>query len=171
MRGGARPNAGRRKKSDRHHHLAGDPTNRGKGVARDPDAPPPVKPSRIVMPQGQLTSEAEQGYWQLFEPEARAAGTLTNQTRGGFVLLCQIAARVDAVWEQIDREGYTFDSAAGSRAHPLWTSYRSLVQRLESLMQRYQLAAMAKPVEPVGVPPAGRRDTEAEALRRLMSVV
>lgn len=177
-RGGARPGAGRKPKSGRQHFLAGDPTKRKLGTSRaraidDSGEAAPTAPKRgaLVMPQALLPTEAEQAWWQLLEPEARVAGTLTTQTVAGFVLLCQVAARVGLLWEQIERDGCLVDKSNGSGAHPLWTPYRGLVGRLESLLQRYGLAAMSKSVEPATPATPDRRDSEAEALRRLMSVV
>lgn len=170
-RGGRRPGAGRKPKSATHHHLTGDagkrklavvPGGKGGDVPSAPEVPP------LVMPQDRLANEAEQAYWTLYQHQAQAAGTLTAQTLGGFLVLCQVSARADRLWEQVESEGFTLDGPSGPKAHPLLSQYRGLVQRQESLLRAFNLSAWAKPVEGAQKPPVS---DEAQRLRELMSVV
>lgn len=169
-RGGRRQGAGRKPKSVTHSELSGNaakrklslvpPTREGSTDAS------PVDP--LVMPVDLLTQEGEQAYWARYTPVAQAAGTLTAQTIGGFVLLCQIAARADLMWEDISREGMTWTLDGVMKAHPLLPAYRGLVQRQESLLQRYLLAAMAKP--DLGASPKPKDDDDSAALRQLLAI-
>lgn len=128
--------------------------------------PPPVP--EIAMPVDLLAQDGEQAYWERYAGPAIAAGTLTTQTVGGFTLLCQVAARADRMWEDIEREGLTWSDEGVSKAHPLLPAYRGLVQRQESLLQRYLLAAMAKP--DLGATPKPKEDDDSAALRQLMAI-
>jgi len=171
-RGGRRQGAGRKPKSAKHHFLAGQagkrtlalvPPSRDDIDQADVSSAPP-----IVMPADLLTQEGEQAYWDRYAEPACDAGTLTAQTVGGFVLLCQIAARADRMWEDIEREGLTWNDEGIRKAHPLLPAYRGLVQRQESLLQRYLLAAMAKP--DLGATQKPKEDDDSAALRQLMAI-
>lgn len=177
-RGGRRQGAGRKPKTATQHFLSGDagkrklalvPPSRGEEGEHDRN-PPEVPPPAVVMPQDLLTTEGEQAYWARHVEQATAAGTLTEHTVAGFVLLCQISARADLMWEDITRDGLTVSDDEGrTKAHPLLPSYRGLVQRQESLLQRYLLAAMAKP--DAGAPGATpKEDDDVAALRQLMGI-
>lgn len=120
------------------------------------------------MPTDLLSQAGEQAYWERYAVPAVAAGTLTTQTAGGFVLLCQVAARADRMWEDIEREGFTWSDEGVIKAHPLLPAYRGLVQRQESLLQRYLLAAMAKP--DASAAPKPKEDDDSAALRQLMAI-
>jgi hypothetical protein len=120
------------------------------------------------MPVDLLTQEGEQAYWDRYAGPAIVGGTLTAMTVGGFVLLCQVAARADRMWEDIEREGLTANVDGLMKAHPLLPAYRGLVQRQESLLQRYLLAAMAKP--DLGATSKPKEDDDSAALRQLMAI-
>lgn len=171
-RGGRRQGAGRKPKSAKHHFLTGNAGKRNfELVPKTRDELPPADPAEpeLVMPADQLALDGEQAYWERYAPAAQAAGTLTPQTRGGFVLLCQIAARADRMWEDIEREGFTWSDEGVIKAHPLLPSYRGLVQRQESLLQRYLLAAMAKP-DTAAASAKPKEDDDSAALRQLMAI-
>lgn len=172
-RGGRRPGAGRKPKSAKQHFLTGNAGKRGLELvpktrdeleAGEPETAPPV----LVMPEDLLAQEGERAYWTRYAPQAVAAGTLTVQTVGGFVMLCQVAARADRMWEDIEREGLTYSDEGIIKAHPLLPAYRGLVQRHESLLQRYLLAAMAKPDGAAA--PKPKEDDDSATLRQLMAI-
>ncbi len=174
-RGGRRQGAGRKPKSATHHFLSGHagkrtlalvPTSREEVEASSEASS--SEASAIVMPMDLLSQEGEQAYWARYVEPAVAAGTLTPQTVGGFTLLCQIAARADRMWEDIEREGFTWTDEGILKAHPLLPAYRGLVQRQESLLQRYLLAAMAKP--DVAAAPKATDDDDRAALRQLLAI-
>lgn len=174
-RGGARPGAGRPKKSGKHHWLTGDAGRRklavvggGRATSTPEASPAPsAAASPLPLPGDQLTTEAQQAWWGRLAPLALTAGTLTDATRPGFVLLCKVAARVDELEEAIDRLGLTDDSSpAGTKANPLLTHYRGYVQRQEQLLARYGLAAMSKPA----APPAPPESEEEQILRQLVAI-
>lgn len=171
-RGGRRQGAGRKPKSAKQHFLSGNAGHRlslvtSREALADGDDPPSASPE-IVMPIDQLSQEGEQAYWARYADPAIAVGTLTTKTIGGFVLLCQIAARADRMWEDIEREGFTWSDEGVMKAHPLLPAYRGLVQRQESLLQRYLLAAMAK-ADPAAAP-RPKEDDDSAALRQLMAI-
>lgn len=172
--GGARRGAGRKPKTGKQHWLSGDAGKRNLALVPSrtdsaidgggtvvpfvppPDAPLP-NPDQVV----DLAS-AESRYRQQWEPLATRNGTLTDQTRPGFALLCQVAARTDAMWAQIGATNFM----SGERAHPLMTHYRGLMQRQEQLLARYGLAAIGVSKD------AGKsdEDDELDELQRLMAV-
>jgi len=169
-RGGRRPGAGRKPKSATHHVLAGQAGKRVLALvptSRD-DVGTPEHAAALVMPVDLLTQEGEQAYWHRYVGPALDAGTLTAHTVGGFVLLCQVAGRADRMWEDIEREGLTASVEGVVKAHPLLPAYRGLVQRHESLLQRYLLAAMAKP--DLGATAKPKEDDDSAALRQLMAI-
>lgn len=170
-RGGARPGAGRPKKASKAGRSK--PSTRPAltivppaAAASELDVPPP--PAPLVMPTGELMKESEQTCWQRWAPQAERLGTLTEGTLPGFVTLCQVGARLAEVAEEIDSHGLTEATEHGLKAHPLLPTYRGLVQRQEMLLQRYQLAAMAKaaqgPQGPIGVPAGGAGGEETTDL-------
>ena len=172
-RGGRRQGAGRKPKTAKQHFLGGQagkrklalvPTSRAEAEAEQTEPAPP----EIVMPADLLALEGEQAYWDRYAVPALSAGTLTTQTVGGFTLLCQVAARADRMWEDIEREGLTWSDEGVMKAHPLLPAYRGLVQRQESLLQRYLLAAMAKP--DLGATSTPKEDDDSAALRQLMAI-
>jgi hypothetical protein len=173
-RGGRRQGAGRKPKSAKQHFLSGNagkrslalvPASRAEAEAADRDPAPAMD---LVMPVDLLAQEGEQAYWARYAPQAVAAGTLTAKTVGGFIVLCQVAARADRLWEDIEREGFTWNDEGVVKAHPLLPAYRGFIQRQESLLQRYLLAAMAKG-DPAAVPKP-KEDDDSAALRQLMAI-
>lgn len=168
-RGGARPGAGRPRKTAKQHFLSGDAGKRKLAlVPTDPTAPAAGAAEAEPLPMpGDLRKESEQALWERWADRAQQAGTLTHATLPGFVLLCQVAARLAEVEEDLDREGLTFKADGVLKSHPLLPTYRGLVQRQEMLLQRYQLAAMSKAVV-VAQPPD--EDAEARMLRELMAI-
>lgn len=169
-RGGRRQGAGRKPKSATHHFLSGHAGKRTLALVPTTraDAEEAETSAAIVMPTDLLAQDGEQAYWHRYAGPAMAAGTLTLHTVGGFVLLCQIAARAECMWEDIEREGLTWSDKGVNKAHPLLPAYRGLVQRQESLLQRYLLAAMAKP--DLGAAPKPKEDDDSAALRQLMAI-
>jgi hypothetical protein len=176
-RGGRRQGAGRKPKTPKQHFLSGNagkrklalvPSSREELGASEAESDP--EPA-LVMPVDRLAQDGEQAYWAMYADQAVAAGTLTTQTVGGFILLCQIAARADRMWEDIEREGFTWSDEGVIKAHPLLPAYRGLVQRHESLLQRYLLAAMAKAGGGNGSGSGGQKeDDDGAALRQLMAI-
>lgn len=177
-RGGRRPGAGRKPKSAAQRLLGGNAGKRPLTLvpprpvlpeASVPDAAALDTVGGLVLPMDRLAQEDEQAYWHLYLPAAVANGTLTPHSVGGFILLCQIAARADRLWEDIEREGLTSLTEGGMRPHPLLPAYRGLVQRHESLLQRYLLAAMAKPAT-TGAPKSEKESDDSAVLRQLMAL-
>jgi hypothetical protein len=169
--GGARPGSGRKKKSAKQHFLSGNAgkrklvaVERGDFAPRQPLSASPVE--ALAMPVDKLRTEAEQAWWAFYLPRALATGTLTDDTLGGFIDLCQTAARLDTIWEDIEREGYTFVVEGVPKAHPLWPNYRGLLQKKDALLQRFMLTAMGKPASDKPAP----EDEESDVLRKMMSI-
>lgn len=184
-RGGRRQGAGRKPKTPKEHLLSGNAGKRNLSLvpmSRDEvaalDEPLPATDvegevevdvvTGIAIPSALLTQEGEQAYWRMYAPLALEAGTLTAKSIGGFILLCQVAARADLIWEDISREGFTESTEHGTKAHPLLPAYRGFIQRQESLLQRYLLAAMAKADSGAGKPV--KEDDDVAALRSLMAI-
>lgn len=174
--GGARVGAGRKPKTRRERWLGGNAGGRGALSLVRPEGDDIVTADPAVAKDvpAMLTAD-EATYWALWAPSALARGTLTEHTRPGLVLLCQVARRAALLWSQIESQGLVFekvtvDSAAQEhhepKAHPLLSHYRGLVQRAEQLMARYGLASDGK--IPIGE--AVRPEDEHEQLATLLAV-
>lgn len=175
-RGGKRLGAGRKPKTRTERWLGGDAAKRGLSLVRPDAEPVPVTTNPAVAEDvPSMLTEAEAKYWELWAPSALERGTLTEHTRPGLVLLCQVARRAAALWAQIESQGLMFEKvtvdSSGQehhepKAHPLLTHYRGLVQRAEQLMARYGLASDGK--IPTGE--TAKKDTEREQLAKLLAV-
>lgn len=170
-RGGKRQGSGRKPKTAKQHFLSGNAGKRKLSLVPSTreDAAAPEEAAEVVMPVDLLAQEGEQAYWQRYAPLAIEAGTLTPKSVGGFILLCQVSARADLLWESIESDGLTSLTEHGMKAHPLLPAYRGLIQRQESLLQRYLLAAMAK-VDGGAGGQAPKEDDDVAALRQLMAI-
>jgi hypothetical protein len=196
--GGRRVGAGRKPKTAREHWLSGDAGRRGLALVERPeDAGVPessrrrgrrAKASReiaaglILGPAGEvpaMLTDEERAWWVELAPRAIANGTLTEDTRPGFVVLCQTAADAAEIRRDIRERGILTERKAivgdaedavvetlDLKAHPLWPSYRGLQARLEQLMARYGLAASGTANE--GGKP--KEDDERAELRRLLAI-
>lgn len=169
--GGARTNSGPKPKTRKERWLGG---NAGKrpltvvpGGRSDDAAAEPVE-------QPDVLKEAEAAYWQTWAPLATRRGMLHADTVPGFVLLCQWAARADALWECIQSRGYeqekvTIDGAGQEhreyKANSLISQWRGLTARVEQGMARYGLTGDGK--VPTG---EATGDTEDEQLARILAV-
>jgi hypothetical protein len=194
--GGRRVGAGRPRKSARQHWLTGDAGKRGLSLVERP-ADAGAKPGRRrrqkartaaaaadrpaigaagVVPA--ILTKSEREFWEEWAPHGVKIGTLTDETRPGFVLLCQTAARVKLIWSDIEERGiltekkevlgegdYAVLETVDVKAHPLWPSLRGLMARQEMLLARYGLAAIGK------APESGEgADDDDDELRRLLNV-
>lgn len=195
--GGRRIGAGRKPKTARQHWLTGDAGKRGLALVERPaDAGAPkgqrrgkraerTPPSPVIGAAGEVPAEltdVERVLWERWAPRAKAAGTLTEDTTPGFVVLCQTAADAQVCRAEIYSRGIvnvrTAMQETGNddeamevvtvelRAHPLWPQYRGLKTRLEMLMARYGIASMGK------APSAEKpdEDDERDQLRKLLAV-
>lgn len=162
-RGGARIGAGRKRKTPRAHWLTGDAGKRGLALVESPAVG--ARDASLVYEPPATLGPAERSYWAAWEPEARAAGTLHSATLPGFTLLCQVAVDTAQLRARIHEDGAVLTGAEGTKAHPLWVSYRGLAQRLDQLLKSYSLSAMGKPAavtSPV--------NDEKLELRRLLAI-
>jgi hypothetical protein len=192
--GGKRVGAGRKPKTSREHWLTGDAGKRGLAlVERPPDAAPtpPRRPRKRagkaapaveIGPAGELPAMltgAEKRWWRELAPRAVANGTLTADTRPGFVVLCQTAADAAEIRRDIRQRGIVTERKVlvgdtgeqevitlDVKAHPLWPSYRGLKARLEQLMARYGLAATGT----AGDGQKPKEDDERAELKRLLAI-
>lgn len=89
-------------------------------------------------------SAAEQALWDALAPQAERMQTLTPETAAGFRLLVETMAERDAVRAEIRADGWT---DGGGQAHGLSATYRGLLQRVESLLGKFLLVPLARPVE------------------------
>jgi hypothetical protein len=172
-RGGKRLGAGRKPHTRRERWLGGNAGHHplvvvpgGKATASAVVDEPVAQPD--------VLKDAEAAYWKLWEPLATRRGMLHSDTVPGFVLLCQWAARADAMWECIQGRGYeqekvTIDGAGQEhreyKANSLLSQWRGLTARVEQAMARYGLTADGK--VPTG---AEAGDTEDEQLARILAV-
>jgi hypothetical protein len=101
-------------------------------------------------------SHKETAQWDDLAPHAIEHGTLVPSTVAAFVLLCKLQVMADEMYERLLAEGFTFvkhvpDSDGGMheepKAHPLVSQHRNTVQRIESLMVKFKIAPMGRPVE------------------------
>lgn len=100
-------------------------------------------PQSAALPIPASLTDAERSVWLQWEPLARSMQTLTAETVPAFTLLCQIAVEVDALRAVLSAANWQH---ASGLAHPLVTTYRGLVLRLEQLLARFALAPQGRPV-------------------------
>lgn len=153
-RGGKRLGSGRKPHTRRERWLGGNAGHRnltvvpgGRDLATESGGPveAPSQPDVLL--------EAEGKYWALWAPIATKRGMLHDGTVPGFTLLCQWAARADALWACIQSRGYeqekvTIDGAGQEhreyKANSLLSQWRGLTARVEQGMARYGLTADGK---------------------------
>jgi hypothetical protein len=175
------PGAGRKRKSARAHWLSGDAGKRGLALVRPPEDAGQREGESVPMPTigaaGEvpiMLNEMERACWNLWAPIAVANGTLTTETRPGFVMLCQVSADVAQVRSDIQIRGILFesvDNVGGEetrelRKHPLWPEYRGLRQQQRDLFARYRLIAIGRPLDGQ----SKRADPEQDELARLLAI-
>ncbi len=135
--GGARPNAGRKKKHPAERLLNGTATSDERELAL---RPPPIR--RVPKPID-LSSE-QRDTWEALAPLAEFERTLTNSTTPAFRQLCELIVQRDELWKQIALEGFVVETMLGPNAHPLLVHYRGFTQRIEAGMVRFRLAPFGK---------------------------
>lgn len=173
-RGGARVGAGRPRKNDQDHRLAGTRVHRGLSLVGVPAPLPPTSApaDASIEPPARLTPAAR-AYWDEWAPLAIARGTLIAETVPGFELLCTEAARRDNLTADIERQGLTFIKACADSAgdfelktNPAEALRQKAVKQVENLMARYQLASMGKAL----ARPKASQDDEREQLRAILGI-
>lgn len=171
-RGGSRLGAGRKPHTRKERWLGGHAGHRPLSLVT-PDRQKTVDAGEPIVPDGVL-APAERVYWERWAPAAQASGNLTEINVHGFRLLCQYAAKADALWACIDARGYeqekvTIDGSGQEhreyKANSLLSQWRGLIVRVEQGMFRYGILADGK--VSVG---AGDRDAEEEQLAKLLAV-
>lgn len=135
--GGARPNAGRKKKHPRERMLSGTATSEERELANNP---PPIR----HVPRPEDLAAALRATWDDLAPLAEFERTLTNSTTPAFRQLCQLIVERDELWAQIALEGYVLDTMLGPKAHPLLVHHRALTQRIDAGFVRFRLAPFGK---------------------------
>ena len=148
--GGARPNSGPTKKSDRAKWLGGNASKQAvkPGKPAQPSATPLLSAPKWL-------NEREHELWNELAPLACSQRTLTEQTARSFADLCRAIVRRDDMQAQIDRDGLTYLKVTvdGSgqehneiKAHPLISQSRGMMQRIEQGMIRFRLSPMGKEI-------------------------
>jgi hypothetical protein len=145
--GGARSGSGPKPRSARVVSLRG-------GRAGLPDDA--SLPEQVVRPAALSAKEAAQ--WDGLASHAIEHGTLVPSTVAAFVLLCKLSVMADEMYSTLLEDGFTYikvtvDGAGKQhdelKAHPLVSQHRNTIQRIESLMVKFKVAPMGKPVDPV----------------------
>jgi hypothetical protein len=135
--GGARPNAGAKKKSPRQRMLTGTATPEERELAI---SPPPIKHA----PKPVDLTSAQRQIWEELAPLAEFERTLTNSTKPAFRDLCALIALRDEIAANVSLEGLTIDTAMGLKAHPLLVQFRGVQRLIEAGMIRFRLAPFGK---------------------------
>jgi hypothetical protein len=144
--GGARSSSGPKPRVGRVVSLRG-----GRSGALDE-----IAPAEAVVPP--VLSEKEAAQWANLAPHAIEHGTLVPSTVAAFVLLCKLSVMADEMYSTLLEDGFTYmkHTVDGSgkeheelKAHPLVSQHRNTVQRIESLMVKFKIAPMGKPVDPI----------------------
>jgi hypothetical protein len=166
--GGARPGAGRRRKSQSDGALTGSRRTRSRAATNQtpnqkasvpaaPGAPPPaasVVPLEIPQPPGSLTLD-ELAEWNDLAPRAATEGTLIDSTRYALRDLCQLRVLRDRLLRRVGDDGDIVIGAQGQQAaHPLLTRITTLSQRVEAGMVRFKLSPQGKELETAKPQPA-----------------
>lgn len=175
-RGGKRLGSGRKPHTRSERWLGG---NAGKRPLALVTARPEVgqsgggAPAQVPESPSVLTDE-EATYWALWAPMAVGRGMLHEETKPGFVLLCQQARRAALLWSDIDARGLVYEKIVADslgnenrelKAHPLLGHWRALMARVEQLQARYGIAADGKVSAETP-----DWDTEETQLAKLLSV-
>jgi hypothetical protein len=135
-RGGARVGAGRKRQI---RPFAVVPRADGAGSEADVGL---IPPSDLGL--------AERAFWQSYAPDAIAARTLTRRTIASWRLLCSVSARKDKTARLLEKAEELTESDGKTYLASLVTLsrvYALLTMRVESLMARFGLAPMGKPIE------------------------
>lgn len=111
------------------------------------------------VPEPADLSPAEAELWREMAPEAHAAGTLVPRTVGQFRDLIEAILVKRQMLREIEAEGYQvdvvqlqMDEAGGGvqsvqkKAHGLWTHYRGMLQRVETMRAKFSLCPFGKPI-------------------------
>jgi hypothetical protein len=148
--GGARSGSGPK---PRGKGLVGLTGGKGADTAQAADV---AKDENVVCPVA--LSVKEVAHWDDLARHAVEHGTLVPSTVAAFVLLCKLQVMADEMYATLLEQGFTYlkHTVDGSgkeheelKAHPLVSQHRNTVQRIESLMVKFKIAPMGKPVEPV----------------------
>jgi len=128
--GGARPGAGRPRKTPADAWLSGNAGKRGPRAVEKPEAAAKGASDLVGEPKG-LTNE-EREVWRALAPHALQEGTLTAGTAAAFLWLCRSVL--------LERKLATAPLAVGGPDH------RGMMQRVEGLMARFRLVPDGKPI-------------------------
>lgn len=175
-RGGKRQGAGRKPLKRSERWLGGNAGKRNLSlVSASPESPRSEGSPVVAVPASPaVLTEDESAYWALWAPMATNRGLLNEDTKPGFVLLCQQARRAALLWSDIESMGRVLETVTvdGSgqehrsyKAHPLMGHWRALMARVEQLQARYGIAADGKISEP-----AATEDDERAELAQLLSI-
>lgn len=138
-RGGRRPGAGRKPKSEAERALDGNANHRGRVL------PHPAASTYVAPPHPPTLDEAdapndlsfdERAVWLELAPHAIANGTLTDATALGFKILCRNVV--------LERRYATSVNDQGTGNH------RGMIQRVDAELLRFNLAPCGKPMEGAG---------------------
>ena len=103
-------------------------------------------------PKGALSRE-DYRVWVQLAPEALARGTLTNQTRHGFAMLCQLVVRLKKLEETLDTDGWTYVNQFGEKKrHALWGVWQNVTLRVEQQLARFGLIGEGRPPAQTAAP-------------------
>ena len=144
--GGARVGAGRKKKKKADRVAAGTATRAERKEVADlaDSASPEARPASVRPPR---MPREQRALWNRLAPLAVARKTLTPSTADAFRDLCEAIVLKAKYLKQIEKDGYTYMSPVGMKAHPLVGPHRGMMQRVEAGFARFKLAPMGKDME------------------------
>lgn len=144
--GGARVGAGRKRKKVVDRVAAGTATRAERREAATEAEDQASQPKVEVRPPGRMPRE-QLAVWKRLAPFAIAAKTLTPSTTAAFRDLCEAVVVKAKMLAQIEKDGWTFMTMHGQKAHPLVTPHRGMMQRVEAGFARFKLAPIGKEMD------------------------
>ena len=147
--GGARVGAGRKKKKLVDRVAAGTATRAERKEVADvkeaSSSETAAARSKSVRPP--RMPREQRAIWNRLAPLAIARKTLTPSTVAAFRDLCEAIDVKAKMLKQIEKDGWTYMSPLGMKAHPLVGPHRGMMQRVEAGFARFKLAPMGKDME------------------------
>ena len=143
--GGSRVGAGRKRKKVVDRVAAGTATRAERvDTVEERDAAAEAKAVTVTPPR---MPREQRAVWNRLAPFAIAAKTLTPSTVAAFRDLCEAVVVKAKMLAQIEKDGWTFMTIHGAKAHPLVTPHRGMMQRVEAGYARFKLAPIGKEMD------------------------
>lgn len=149
-RGGRRPGAGRKPKSEAERALDGNANHKGRVLTHPAASTYVVPPALPALDESDCPNDLsfdERKVWLELAPHAIANGTLTDATALSFRLLCRNVVLERAFANSVNDKGSA--------------NHRGILQRVDAELLRFNLSPCGKPmVEPVSKPVADPREAK-----------